>query len=60
LEFASVIVSAPDHLPNPMERDEVRDSSLLYVELARATYHLVVTRARRSAFTDRGERSVRR
>ena len=57
LEFPAAIVSALDQLPNPMERDEVRDSNLLYVGLTRATDHLVVTWAGRSVFTDRVLRS---
>lgn len=60
LEFPAVIASALDQLPNPMKRDEVRDSNLLYVGLTRATDHLVVTWAGRSTFTDRVERSVGR
>jgi len=57
LEFPAVIVSALDQLPSPMERDEVRDSNLLYVGLTRATDHLVVTWAGRSPFTERVLRS---
>ena len=59
LEFPAVIVSALDQLPSPMERDEVRDSNLLYVGLTRAVDHLVVTWAGRSGFTDRVLRSNR-
>jgi superfamily I DNA/RNA helicase len=59
LEFAAVVVSALDQLPSPMERDEVRDSNLLYVGLTRATDHLAVTWAGRSVFTDRVLRSNR-
>jgi superfamily I DNA/RNA helicase len=57
LEFAAVIVSALDQLPNPFVPDEVRDSNLLYVGLTRATDDLVVTWASRSAFTERVLRS---
>ena len=57
LGFAAVILSSLNQLHNPMERDEVRDSNLLYVGLSRATDHLVVTRAGRSGFTNRVLRS---
>jgi len=53
LEFAAVILTALDLLPNPMEPDERRDGNLLYVGLSRANDHLVVTWASRSAFTER-------
>jgi superfamily I DNA/RNA helicase len=57
LEFPAVIVSALDQLPNPIERDELRDSNLLYVGLTRAIDHLAVTWSGRSEFTDRILRS---
>ena len=52
-----MIVSAVDHLPSPIEPDEVRDSNLLYVALTRATDHLAVTWVGHSTFTERILRS---
>ena len=57
LEFAAVIVSGVDQLPNSIHPDVVRDENLLYVGLTRAIDHLAVTWAGRSEFTDRIPRS---
>jgi hypothetical protein len=57
LEFRAVVLAALDLLPNPWDADEIRDGNLLYVGLTRATDHLAVTWAGRSAFTDRVLRS---
>jgi UvrD-like helicase C-terminal domain/AAA domain/Nuclease-related domain len=59
LEFPAVIVSALDQLPNPIHRDELRDSNLLYVGLTRAIDHLAVTWSGGSDFTDRLLRSTK-
>jgi hypothetical protein len=57
LEFRAVILAALDLLPNPIERDEARDSRLFYVGLTRAIDELYVTWSGASAFTDRVRRS---
>jgi len=59
LEFRAVIVTGLDLLPNWRERDEIRDSNLLYVGLTRAIDHLGVTWAGSSSFTDKISRSTK-
>ena len=58
LEFAAVMVSALDQLPSSIDRDDVRDSNLLYVGLTRASeQHGRDLGRAEGAFTDRVLRS---